>query len=141
MSSPFPHWSHVTGHTSLNKMLYKFAADVVVIIHLLFIIFALVGGLLLFLKRWIVWIHLPAVVWAALIEWKGWICPLTPLENYLRHKARLASYEEGFIEHYLFPVIYPAGLTPQIQYFLGVLVIAANFLVYGFYLYALRSKR
>jgi len=122
-------------------MLYKFAADVVVIIHLLFIIFALVGGLLLFLKRWIVWIHLPAVVWAALIEWKGWICPLTPLENYLRHKARLASYEEGFIEHYLFPVIYPAGLTPQIQYFLGVLVIAANFLVYGFYLYALRSKR
>ncbi|MCW8795978.1 MAG: DUF2784 domain-containing protein [Chlorobium sp.] len=141
MGSPFPHWSHVTGHTSLNKMLYKFAADVVVIIHLLFIIFALVGGLLLFLKRWIVWIHLPAVVWAALIEWKGWICPLTPLENYLRHKARLASYEEGFIEHYLFPVIYPAGLTPQIQYFLGVLVIAANFLVYGFYLYALRSKR
>ncbi|NEX13319.1 MAG: DUF2784 domain-containing protein [Prosthecochloris sp.] len=122
-------------------MLYKFAADVVVIIHLLFIIFALVGGLLLFLKRWIVWIHLPAVVWAALIEWKGWICPLTPLENYLRHKAHLASYEEGFIEHYLFPVIYPAGLTPQIQYFLGVLVIAANFLVYGFYLYALRSKR
>ncbi|MCW8818886.1 MAG: DUF2784 domain-containing protein [Ignavibacteriaceae bacterium] len=141
MGSPFPHWSHVTGHTSLNKMLYKFAADVVVIIHLLFIIFALVGGLLLFLKRWIVWIHLPAVVWAALIEWKGWICPLTPLENYLRYKARLASYEEGFIEHYLFPVIYPAGLTPQIQYFLGVLVIAANFLVYGFYLYALRSKR
>ena len=120
---------------------YEFAADVVVIIHLLFIIFAVAGGLLLFLRRWIVWFHLPAVVWAVLIEWKGWICPLTPLENYLRHKAHLTSYEEGFIEHYLLPVIYPAGLTPQIQYLLGVLVIAANFLVYGFYFYALRSKR
>lgn len=122
-------------------MFYKLAADAVVVIHLLFIIFALAGGLLLFLKRWIVWIHLPAVVWAVLIEWKGWICPLTPLENHLRQKAQFAAYEEGFIEHYLLPVIYPAGLTPQIQYFLGVFVIAVNFLVYGFYFYALRKKR
>ncbi|MCG8341666.1 MAG: DUF2784 domain-containing protein [Chlorobiales bacterium] len=114
-------------------MFYKFAADTVVVIHLLFIVFAVAGGLLLFLRRWIVWVHLPAVVWAVLIGWRGWICPLTPLENHLRQKAQLASYEESFVGHYLLPVVYPAGLTQEIQYLLGGLVIAANLLCYGLY--------
>ncbi|WP_294343595.1 DUF2784 domain-containing protein [Prosthecochloris sp.] len=114
-------------------MVYEIAADVVVAFHLLFIIFVMAGGLLFFLKRWVIWFHLPAVVWAVLIEWEGWICPLTPLENYLRHTAEGTGYEGGFIGHYLLPVVYPAGLTPEIQYFLGVLVIAVNLLLYGVY--------
>ncbi len=122
-------------------MLYKLAADAVVVIHLLFIIFAVAGGLLLFLRQWIAWLHLPAVVWAVLIEWKGWICPLTPLENYFRHKAQLISYEGGFIGHYLFPVIYPGDLTPQIQIILGGVVIVVNLLVYAIYYFTLRRQR
>lgn len=121
-------------------MLYTLAADAVVVIHFLFIIFAVVGGLMLFLKRWIVWFHLPAVVWAVLIEWKGWICPLTPLENYLRQQAQLAAYEGGFIGHYLLPLVYPGGLTQEIQYLLGVLVIAFNVLFYGLYVMAVRRN-
>lgn len=120
-------------------MLYKIAADAVVMVHLLFIIFAVAGGLLLFLRRWIVWFHLPAALWAVVIGWKGWICPLTPLENHLRHKAQLTSYQGSFIEHYLLPVIYPAGLTQEIQYLLGGMVIAANVLFYGIY-FAVRRR-
>lgn len=122
-------------------MLYKLAADAVLVIHLLFILFAVAGGLLLFLKRWIVWVHIPAAVWAVLIEWKGWICPLTPLENHLRQAARLSAYDEGFIEHYLLPVIYPGGLTPDIQFLLGAFVLAVNLLVYGALLYTFIRKR
>lgn len=121
-------------------MFYELAVDAVVVIHFLFIIFAVAGGLLLFFRWWVVWLHLPAVVWAVLIEWKGFVCPLTPLENYFRHKAQLASYEGGFIAHYLLPVIYPGGLTQEIQYFLGGLVVTVNLLFYGLY-YALRLKK
>ncbi len=119
-------------------MLYRLAADGVVVIHLLFIIFALVGGLLLFLRRWVVWFHLPAVFWAVMIEWKGWICPLTPLENHLRYKAQVTPYEGGFIEHYLLPILYPAGLTQEIQFLLGGVVIAVNILCYSVYLFTFR---
>ena len=121
-------------------MLYTLAADAVVVIHLLFIIFAVAGGVLLFLKRWVVWFHLPAVVWAVLIEWKGWICPLTPLENWFRHQAQSGFYEEGFIGHYLLPLIYPAGLTREIQLLLGGFVVAVNVLFYGFYVLTVRRK-
>ncbi|UZJ36900.1 MULTISPECIES: DUF2784 domain-containing protein [unclassified Prosthecochloris] len=122
-------------------MVYDIAADVVVAFHLLFIIFVIAGGLLLFVKRWVAWFHLPAVVWAVMIEWKGWICPLTPLENYLRYKAQGSGYEGGFIGHYLLPIVYPAGLTQEIQYFLGALVIAVNLLFYGGYtVFSLRKK-
>jgi hypothetical protein len=76
-------------------------------------------------------VHLPAAVWGALIEFQGWICPLTPLENSLRASAGQAGYEGGFIEHYLLPVLYPAGLTQGVQVMLGSLVIAVNLVVYG----------
>ena len=122
-------------------MFYKLAVDAVVVVHFLFIIFAVAGGWLLFWRRWIGWFHVPTVIWAVLIEWKGWICPLTPLENYLRQQAQLSPYQETFIEHYLLPVIYPAGLTPELRYLLGTLVIAANLLAYGVLLYSFKRRR
>ena len=122
-------------------MFYKLAADAVVVVHFLFIIFAVAGGWLLFWRRWIGWFHVPTVIWAVLIEWKGWICPLTPLENYLRQQAQLLPYQETFIEHYLLPVIYPAGLTPELRYLLGTLVIAANLLAYGVLLHSFKRGR
>jgi hypothetical protein len=110
---------------------YRLLADTVVILHLLFIVFGLLGGLLVMWKRWSLWLHLPAGIWICLIEFQGWICPLTPLENSLRRSAGEAGYHAGFVEHYLIPVIYPAGLTPEIQLWLGVAAVLVNLLVYG----------
>lgn len=112
-------------------MLYRNLADLVLLLHLLFIVFVLAGGLLAF--RWpkLVWVHLPAVLWGAAIEVAGWICPLTPLENHFRQAAGEAGYAGGFIEHYLLAVVYPADLTREIQLALGFAVLALNLLVYG----------
>lgn len=112
-------------------MLYRNLADLVLLLHLLFIVFVLAGGLLAF--RWpkLVWVHLPAVLWGAAIEVAGWICPLTPLENHFRQLAGEAGYAGGFIEHYLLAVVYPADLTREIQLALGFAVLALNLLVYG----------
>ncbi len=112
-------------------MLYRFLADFVVCFHLVFILFALLGGLFVIWKKWVLWIHLPAASWAALIEFKGWICPLTPLENHFRRLAGEGGYGGSFIEHYLIPLIYPAGLTPEVQFLLGLLAIGVNLLVYA----------
>ncbi len=79
----------------------------------------------------VAWVHLPAVAWVAWVEFSGATCPLTPLENALRARAGDAGYTGGFVEHYLIPVIYPAGLTPSIQVALGVAVIALNAVVYA----------
>jgi len=106
-----------------------------VIIHLGFILFAVLGGVLIMKWRWVIFLHIPAVVWAALIEFKGWICPLTPWENQLRQAAGEAGYTGGFIEHYLIPVIYPEKLTPEIQIILGIFVIVVNVAVYSWILY------
>lgn len=97
-----------------------------------FIGFALFGGALGLWKKWAPAVHLPAAIWAALIEFRGWICPLTPLENRLRIAAGVEGYESGFVEHYVVPVIYPTGLTPAIQFVLGGAVIAVNVVVYLF---------
>jgi hypothetical protein len=115
-------------------MAYHILADLVVGVHALFVAFVMVGGLLALRWPWVVGLHLPAAIWGALIEFKGWICPLTPLENSLRAAAGQAGYQGGFIEHYLLPVLYPAGLTRGVQLVLGSLVIAVNVLVYGFLL-------
>lgn len=115
-------------------MFYKLAADALVVVHLLFILFVVAGGLLLVRRRWIAWLHLPAAVWGVLIEWRGWVCPLTPLENRMRELAGQAGYREGFIEHYLLPAIYPAGLTTGVQAILGGIVIVVNAAVYGYLL-------
>jgi uncharacterized membrane protein YczE len=112
-------------------MPYRILADLVVGVHTLFVAFVLVGGLLALRRPWVAVVHLPTAVWGALIEFQGWICPLTPLENSLRAAAGEAGYQGGFIEHYLLPVLYPAGLTRGVQLALGSVVIAVNLAVYG----------
>jgi hypothetical protein len=106
-------------------------ADAVVVFHLAFIVFVLAGGALLLWRRRIAWLHLPAVAWAAYAEFTSTICPLTPLENALRRRAGQSGYEGGFIEHYLIPIIYPAGLTANTQEVLGAVVIAVNLVFYA----------
>ena len=112
-------------------MAYRFLADLVVGVHALFVAFVVVGGLPALRWPWMAALHLPAAAWGALIELRGWICPLTPLENSLRQAAGDAGYQGGFIEHYVLPVLYPAGLTRGVQLTLGAAVIAVNLLVYG----------
>ncbi|MFT6984935.1 MAG: hypothetical protein ACJAT7_000738 [Psychromonas sp.] len=118
-----------------KRMIYLILADLLVIVHLLFIIFALLGGLLLIWRASLFCVHLPAVVWAALISFKGWICPLTPLENQLRSIAGTQGYTEGFVSHYLIPVIYPVGLTLNMQIILGIFVVVINIGIYCFVYY------
>ncbi len=112
-------------------MFFRLAADAVVVVHLLFIVFVLFGGLLVLRWRWLVILHVPALVWGAVVEFFHFYCPLTPLENALRSQAGTQGYDGGFIEHYLIPLIYPAGLTPQIQLWLGAIVVLCNVLVYS----------
>lgn len=112
-------------------MLYRILADVVVGVHALFVAFVVAGGLLALRWPWIAAVHLPAAVWGALIELQGWVCPLTPLEKSLRAAAGQAGYQGGFIEHYLLPVLYPAGLTRSVQVVLGSLVVVINLVIYG----------
>lgn len=112
-------------------MEYRVLASGVLLLHLLFILFVVGGGFLAL--RWpsVAWAHVPAVVWGAVIEFAGWICPLTPLENALRRAAGDAGYSGGFVEHYLLPVIYPAQLSGNIQTALGLGVVVINLLVYA----------
>lgn len=112
-------------------MLAALAADLVVLLHFGFILAVLFGGLLVLRWRKLFWLHLPIAFWGALIEFSGWICPLTPLENRLRHLAGEKGYGSGFIEEYLLPIIYPAELTRQLQLMLGVGVVLINLLIYA----------
>jgi Protein of Unknown function (DUF2784) len=120
-------------------MLYALLANFVVVLHFTFIVFVVGGALLLFHSRWWALLHVPAFAWGALIEFKGWICPLTPLENALRAKAGQAGYGGGFIEHYITRVIYPAGLTPRIQVAIGTVVLVLNVLLYWWILRRVRG--
>jgi len=115
-------------------MLYRSAADLLVLFHLGFIIFVIIGGFLAVKWRWVLFLHLPAAVWGALIEFQGWLCPLTPLEQRLRQAAGEQGYSGGFIEHYLLPVIYPQALTADIQMALGGFVILINLAAYAWVL-------
>jgi hypothetical protein len=112
-------------------VLYRVLADAVLLLHLAFIVFVLAGALLVWRRRWVAWLHLPAVAWAVIVEVNGWLCPLTPLEVRLRILAGGAGYEGGFVERYLLPVVYPPGLTPGVQMLLGLLVLALNAALYG----------
>jgi hypothetical protein len=111
-------------------VIHSLLADLVVGLHFAFVLFVVLGGLLAL--RWprAAWLHLPAVAWGALIEWRGWICPLTPLEVALRRRAGEAGYEGDFLERYLVPVLYPPGLTREIQLGLAVGVVILNAVVY-----------
>lgn len=112
-------------------MMASWLADVVLVVHLLFIVFAVGGGLLALRWRWMPWLHLPALAWGATVEFTGWICPLTPLENALRHAGGAAGYTESFIERYLLPLIYPGELTRELQLVLGGALLLINAGVYA----------
>ncbi len=111
-------------------MLDRLTADLVVALHFAFICFVVVGGFIALRWRWVAFLHIPAAVWGALIEFQGWICPLTPLEQRFRLAAGQAGYAGGFIEHYLLPIIYPSGLTRSVQIVLGSVVLAINLVAY-----------
>ena len=111
-------------------MAHRLLAEAVVVFHLLFVVFAAAGGLLAFRWRWMPLLHLPALAWAAFVEFSGRICPLTPLENALRAAGGSAAYAGGFVEHYLLPVLYPAGLTRELQWTLGAGLLGFNTVVY-----------
>ena len=112
-------------------MPYRLLADLVVILHVAFVAFALFGGLLALKWKRIVWLHVPAALWAAAIEFGGWICPLTPLEIWLREQGGATGYRSGFIDHYILPLLYPASLTREMQVVLGVAVLAVNIASYA----------
>ena len=114
----------------MDDVNYGRLAELVVVLHFCFVLFVLFGGVLAL--RWpkMVWIHLPAAAWGALISFAGWVCPLTPLEKWLRRQGGAAGYEGGFVEHYILPVLYPRGLTHEVQIALGLIVIFLNVLVY-----------
>jgi len=111
-------------------MLSRVLADGLVLIHLAFVIFVVLGGLLAFRWRWIPWLQLPAAFWGFLTELCSWTCPLTPLENHLRQQSGAGGYEGGFIEHYLLPILYPDWLSLPVELVLAALVVAANALIY-----------
>jgi hypothetical protein len=112
-------------------MAHRIAADLVLVVHLAFIVFVVLGGLLALRWRRAPWLHLPAATWGALAALRGWICPLTPLEIRLRHAAGQEGYEGGFVEHYIFPLVYPEALTREIQVGLGLSVLAVNAAIYA----------
>jgi hypothetical protein len=105
-------------------------ADLIVVVHLLFVAFVVAGGILVLRRPRLAWLHLPAGAWGAYAEFSATICPLTPLENHFRQRAGLGGYDGGFVERYLMPVLYPAGLTPQHQVWLGGVVVVVNAIVY-----------
>jgi hypothetical protein len=113
-------------------MIYRFLAGCVVAFHLCFVLFVVLGGLLAL--RWprVAWVHLPAAAWGAFVEFSSTICPLTPLENRLRHLGGETSYSGGFIAHYMIPVLYPSSLGHGTQIALGVFVVLLNVTVYAF---------
>ncbi len=115
-------------------MPYGFLADLVVLVHFAFVLFVLLGGLLVLKWKRVAWGHVPAFLWGALIEFAGWICPLTPLENWLRAKGGVTGYGSGFIEHYILPVLYPTLLTRRLQIALGLLILGVNLGIYGWLL-------
>ena len=112
-------------------MIWRALADLVLLIHFAFVVFVIVGGFFASRWRWLPWVHLPAVAWAVVLEFLGWICPLTPVENWFRQAGGEAGYPGGFIEHYLMPIVYPAGLTQEIQTYLGLGVLLINGVAYS----------
>ncbi|MDJ0655985.1 MAG: DUF2784 domain-containing protein [Xanthomonadales bacterium] len=112
-------------------MIYRVGADLVVVLHLLFVLYVVAGALfcLKWPRAWLV--HLPAAVWGVLVELNQWICPLTTAEQGLRKLANQSGYSGSFVDHYLVPILYPPGLTARTQIALGVVVVLVNLLLYG----------
>ena len=121
-------------------MICRLMADAVLVVHLLFILFAVIGAFIVLRWRSLIWVHLPCAIWAVAIEWGGWICPLTPLEVFLRRCAGQAGYTGSFIGHYLLPIIYPHNLTRGIQISLGIGVLVLNLIAYTLVVQKNRSR-
>lgn len=113
-------------------MIYAYLADAVLLLHLAFILFVVLGGFLVWRFPRLAWLHLPAAAWGAIVEIAGGVCPLTPLENALRRLGGEAGYAGGFVEHYLIPMIYPQALTRELQIALGVGVVVINLAAYAY---------
>jgi len=122
-------------------MIYLIFAHLVILVHLIFILFVPFGGILGFRKRWWALLHIPVFLWGALISFGGWICPITPLENWLRVKGGELGYHGGFIEHYLLPIIYPRNLTRGVQITMGIAVLILNLVIYGIIVSRIRGER
>ena len=119
-------------------MIYRLLADAVVVLHVCFVLFVIFGGFLL--RRWpkLIYAHIPAAIWGVLIEFGGWVCPLTPLENSLRVRGGQQGYQGDFIDHYILPALYPHGLNRNIQAVLGAFALTVNVIAYTAYV---RSRR
>jgi hypothetical protein len=122
-------------------MSFALLADVVLVLHGLFIVWVLAGGLAVVWRPLLAWLHLPAVAWGVWVSWSGSYCPLTPLEQSLRRAAGQAGYEGGFIEHYLGRLIYPEGLTPALQFAFGAVVLGINCAAYAWVAHRVISRR
>ena len=120
--------------------MYDLAADLTLIVHFAFILFVVLGSLLFFVATKVVFIHIPAFIWASYIELTHSICPLTYLENWFLQKANLTTYSEGFIQYYLVPIVYPMSLTKVSQITLGISLIVLNIIIYGFTFNKLRKR-
>lgn len=122
-------------------MSYSFLADAVLVIHLAFILFVVLGAFLALRWHWVAWLHLPAAFWGAYVEFSGRYCPLTPLENDLRQRAGDTGYSGGFIDHYLTGWIYPDGLTREMQMAVGAIVVIVNVVAYWLVIRSARRDR
>lgn len=111
--------------------MYRLLGDLIVVLHLAFVVFVVTGALLVLRRPRIVWIHVPAVLWGALVEFAGWICPLTPLENYFRELAGHTAYRGDFIDQYVVPLVYPDDLSRTMQVTFGLIVLIVNGFIYG----------
>jgi len=121
-------------------MFLRLTADLVILIHFGFILFVVIGGFLALKWKWIIFLHIPCAIWGILIEFYGWICPLTPFEQQLRLAGGEAGYSGGFIDHYIVSIIYPSGLTREMQLFLGIFVILINVAAYSLVIIRLRKR-
>lgn len=121
-------------------MWFRRAADLVLVAHLAFVLFVVLGGLLVLRRPRLAWVHVPVALYGAAIEFVGFVCPLTPLENWLRHRGGEAGYAGGFVDHYIVAALYPTGLTRSLQLALGVFVLALNATVYALWLRRRRAR-
>ena len=122
-------------------MFFKVASDISLAIHLVFVLFVIFGGIFVFKWKRMLFFHLPCLLWGCCIEFFGWICPLTPLENYFRHKAGGLVYDSGFTDRYIYPIIYPENLSTGLQTKLGLLLVIFNFIIYSAVLLSKRLNR
>ena len=110
---------------------WSLLADALAVVHFAFTSFVIFGGFLAWRWRWVLYAHLPALAWGCWVEITAQICPLTPLENYLRWRAGEAGYRGGFLQHYIGSVLYPEGLTRATQWVLAALLVALNLVAYA----------